>query len=214
MFLLGLLIGLLSIFFLVVLMLMGIYFYYSNLEQYVTTDLKDYGHYTGNYNNEWVEDFINAIFPLEISECFSDVKYSYRAEKGDTFAFEAYLEVEIKEYDVYEEVLESYIGDAKGTEFVYDSSYNEVVYYDYFEVRNESKEADNGDYHIGEAYIGKILYCEEEQKIIFVALGVYDGGWTTTDFLNVYFQRFNIDPFEYAGSHSDRNGRGNPLTKT
>ena len=195
-------------------LLIGTYFYFSGLKQYVTTDFDDYGHYIGNYDNKRVHEFINSFFPFEIEDCFSDVKYSYRAEKGDTCAFEAYLEVSIKARDEYEDVLEKYIGDSRGDVFVYDSSYNEVVHCDYFYIGSLSEKSSDENYHIEEAYIGKILYCKEEQKIIFVALGVYDGGWTTTDFLNVYFERFDIDPYEYARSHADRNRWMNPLIRT
>lgn len=52
------------------------------------------------------------------------------------------------------------------------------------------------------AKIGKILYSPEEQRIIYVAIGVYDGGGIGTNYLNVFFERFQIDPIEYEQTAS------------
>ena len=80
-------------------------------------------------------------------------------------------------------------------EFRYDAAYQEYTVIDEF---LPSSQYENGIVSIRYAKIGKILCCPEKQEVIFVALGVYDGGVARTDFLCVYFNRFQIDPKEYA----------------
>lgn len=158
--------------------------------QYVTTDLSDYGHYQGNYDNEYVQTFITSFFPEEIDNSWSDVDYSYRAQKNDTYAFEAYLEFYIEDPEEFQKLIHQYTN-GNACDFQYDSGFKEYVIADDFQLtRSDSN-------HIESCKIGKILYSEESQRIIFVAIGVYDGGATTTDFLCVYFNRFNIDPQNY-----------------
>lgn len=161
---------------------------------YSTTDLNDYGKYVGNYNNKSVKEFVTSFFPEEIDKGFIDVEYSYRARKGDSYAFEAYLEFRIEDTSAFK----TYIADKTGgnaVDFEYDSDFKEYIISDNFEL----VDSDDGSAStsIGYARIGKILYSEKEQRIIYVALGVYDGGFADVDYLCVYFNRFGIDPFEY-----------------
>lgn len=170
--------------------------------RYTTTDLNDYGKYEGNYDNKSVKKFVTSFFPEEIDEDFTDVKYSYRARKGDSYAFEAYLEFIIEDASAFE----SYISDKTGgnaVDFEYDSDFKEYVVSDNFEL----VDFDDESACISYAKIGKILYSEKEQRIIYVALGVYDGGFAETDYLCVYFNRFGIDPLEYAGGREFVPGR-------
>ena len=161
---------------------------------YSTTDINDYGKYVGNYDNKSVKEFVTSFFPEEIEDDFTDVRYSYRARKGDAYAFEAYLEFRIEDTSAFK----TYIADKTGgnaVDFEYDSDFKEYIISDNFEL----VDSDDGSAStsIGYARIGKILYSEKEQRIIYVALGVYDGGFADTDYLCVYFNRFGIDPFEY-----------------
>ena len=158
--------------------------------QYITTDINDYGKYVGNYDNDFAQEFIPSFFPKEIDDTFADVKYSYRAQKGDSYAFEAYLEFKIEDVEKFK----AYIGDeicGKSVEFKYDSDFKEYIVSDEFQPTGSER---NG---IRYAKIGKILYSEANQRIIYVAMGVYDGGGVTTDFLCEYFNRFNINPATY-----------------
>ena len=169
--------------------------------QYVTTDLADYGNYVGNYDNQSVQKFITSFFPKEIQENFFNVTYSYRAQKNDAYAFEAYLEFTIENVREYEEFIEQNTSGLENKEFYYDESYTEYVISDEFYPTNDTEEnnnpQENADIHIQSAKIGKILCSKEDQRIIYIALGVYDGGISTTDFLSVYFNRFHINPREY-----------------
>lgn len=79
--------------------------------------------------------------------------------------------------------------------FKYNSDFKEYVVFDEFQLVGEESKSIRG------AKIGKILYSEKDQRIIYVAVGVYDGGMVTTDFLCQYFDRFDIDPTKYAISN-------------
>lgn len=163
-------------------------------QQYSTTNVSDYGKYVGNYDNDFPEEFINSFFPEKIDKNFSDVKYSYRAQKGDTYAFEAYLEFKIENKAEFQ----SYVSEKTGNsavKFKYNSDFKEYVVFDEFQLVGEESKSIRG------AKIGKILYSEKDQRIIYVAIGVYDGGMVTTDFLCKYFERFDIDPTKYAISN-------------
>jgi hypothetical protein len=59
------------------------------------------------------------------------------------------------------------------------------------------KKNKSGGYAIHYAEIGKVLFSEEEQRVIFFALGDYDGGGTDTAELGYFFTRFDIDEKEY-----------------
>ena len=91
-------------------------------------------------------------------------------------------------------LFESYISEIIGnnaTGFRYNTDFKEYV------ISNEFKLASEERLTIRDASIGKILYSEKAQQIIYVAIGVYDGGIVTTDFLCEFFTRFGIDPREY-----------------
>lgn len=170
-------------------------------KQYVTTDHAKYGQYTGNYDNEFPKEFISSFFPNKLENYFSDVRYSYRAQKGDTYAFEAYLEFTINDLQQYEAYISKNIATEEKGSFRYNPNYFDYTIADEFfpieRSRTDNSQA-NAAVSIDYAKIGKILYCPDEQRIIYVALGVYDGGIARTDFLSVYFERFQIDPIEYA----------------
>lgn len=176
-------------------------------EQYITTDVADYGEYIGNIDNKRAENFITAFFPEQIEDYFSEVQYSYRAEEGDTCAFEAYLEFVIEEPEQYKTFVEEHTSELNGKEFSYAPEFIEYVHCDTFCISSiiEETQEEKQDVSIRRAEIGKILCCDEEQRIIFVALGVYDGGGANTEFLKVYFERFDIKPQEYEREYYNEN---------
>lgn len=178
----------------VVLLLVGVAVLFINAafpQQHITTDLADYGKYVGNYDNKSAKKFITSFFPDEIKDEFKDVKYSYRAEKFDTYAFEAYLEFRIEDETAFKSYIAEKIGDG-ATAFEYDPDFKEYIVLDFYLLSSFGNELT-----IDDAGIGKILYSEKDQRIIYVALAVYDGGATSADFLCVYFERFGIDPVAY-----------------
>jgi hypothetical protein len=149
-----------------------------------------------------------------IQDNFENVKYSYKARKFDTYGFEAYLEFTISDNDEYEDFVKEYTMGLKGTSFPYDEEYIEYVLEDQFElVYSNDKVKDGMVYYDGEIFedpfaisdadVRKIICCPEEQRIIFVAIGVFDGGGTDANFLCAYFNRFNINPREYSINRCD-----------
>lgn len=159
-------------------------------KQYVTTNINDYGNYIGNRDNDFANEFITSFFPEKIEKSFSNIKYSYRAQKNDTYAFEAYLQFQIEDSTVFQKfIADNALTDS--VDFRYDSSFKERVIADELQLTTIKNQK------IQFAKIGKILYSEETHEIIYVAIGVYDGGIVSTEFLSEYFNRFNIDPIEY-----------------
>lgn len=170
------------------------------VEQYITTDVSNYGHYIGNYDNESVSDLINSFFPEKIEPFFADVQYEYRAKKFDTYAFEAYLEFTIKDDPQFDLYVSRITKDMPLTTFEYDTDFQIYTISHMLDLDGfYPADSENGErYYISRADIRHILINERDNTIIYVALGVYDGGGTHTAFLNRFFSSFNIDPAEYA----------------
>lgn len=173
---------------------------------YETTDIADYGTYVGNFDNETPTAFINSFFPEEIDESFENVQYVYRARKGDSYAYEAYLEFTISDEAAFEAYIQEYTESEKLQVFPYDDSMQEWIVSDFLDLSSGPEREDSGGeyrgYGIHYAEIGKILIDPQENKLIYVALGVNDGGVVTTGYLKEYFERFGIDPLEYAEGKS------------
>lgn len=175
---------------------------------YETTDIADYGEYAGNFDNKTPSAFITSFFPEKIDESFKNVRYVYRARKGDSYAYEAYLEFTISDDTAFEAYIRENINEKELQAFSYDDNIQQWIKSDIFDLRSTQEEEDIcGGYkgfRIGYAIIGKILINKNENTIIYVALGVNDGGIVTTGYLREYFQQFGIDPLEYAESRSLR----------
>lgn len=169
---------------------------------YQTTNIEDYGVYIGNCNNQVPSSYIDSFFPEEILPEFVNVFYSYRAENADTYGYEAYLEFRIEDSQEFLDYVFSVASENEWKKFAFDDNYMEHPFDDKLQLSHREYTTETGTsyYHIQEAKIGKVLYSAKEQKIVFVAIGVFDGGGANTEFLNVYFDRFKIDPKEYASS--------------
>lgn len=169
-------------------------------DYYETTDPADYRKIVGNNNNEVPAEFIASFFPEEIIPDFSDVTYSYRAENGDTYGYEAYLEFTVTDPEAFQNYVSQIAPPDNWQEFRFDSGYMEYVVSDVFEIHSVKSESTGSGLPvcaIQAAQIGKVLYSAEQSRIIYVALGVYDGGGVNTSFLCRFFERFHIDPTEY-----------------
>ena len=164
-----------------------IYAVFKPIEIYETNSVADYGNIVGNCDNETPEEFIFSFFPTTILDSFSDVDYHYKAKKLDTYAYEAYLEFVIEDEAVFSEFIKPYVDDSAS--FAYDESFMEksIIHHLCLD-HNVETEA-----NIADAEIGKILYSEEEQRIIFFALGLHDGGGTYISELSYFVDRFGID---------------------
>lgn len=166
--------------------------YYSE-----TTNIEDYGKFYGNNDNGFAFKFIYSFFPKEIQDNFSDITYSYRSEDFGVYGFEAYLEFTIEDEQEFSRYIASIAEPEVWQPFAYDPSYMEYSIVNELELSLGHEDIVYDCPNIDEAEIGKVLYSPEEQRIIYIALAVYDSGASTTDFLCVFFDRFNIDPVLY-----------------
>lgn len=166
---------------------------------YETNDVKDFGNYTGNYNNEFPATFISSFFPEKIEDYFSDITYHYKAKKFDTYAFECYLEFVIEDPSQFSEFIARYVDANASQPFMFDDAYNICIVSNDLDL--DSIAGNTSKYSISFAKIGNILYSVDEQRIIFVAIGVYDGGGTFTNELNFFFDRFSVDPMRYKNAY-------------
>lgn len=165
----------------------------------VCTDVSDYGHYTGTAVNKFVRNYINSFFPAQIEESFSDVRYTYKAEGGNTYDFEAYLEFSITDSDAFWHYVEDIAPESAWQTFYFDADYQIYSIENCLDIlAGDVDDPESELYHpIERAKIRTVLYNAETQTFIFWALGVYDGGGVGTNFLNVFFDRFGIDPVIY-----------------
>ena len=153
-----------------------------------TTDIGEYGKYDNCVNEHEIK-----FFPQLNEDIMSDFKYSYNVDCVIDCAHEIYLEFTIEDEDEFaafiNEHQSSIIQENENVivqEFIYDTSYTEVVIEDYI----CSRYADVG-LVIDCAYVRKLLYNEETHSVIFVNLYVMDY-WEFEN--STYISRFNIDP--------------------
>ena len=164
-------------------------------KMYVTTNIADYGNYIGNYNNDKPEKLIATFFPKRIDESFQNVSYSYRAMTGDSYAFEAVLEFTIADKSDFDSYVAAITNTEKRQVFRFDENFVEYILSDDYRLLGAPSEPET--VHIDYSDIRKILVSESEQRIIFVALGVFDGGYTPGTFLTTFFDRFEISIKDY-----------------
>lgn len=166
--------------------------------EYSTTNIEDYGVYKGSYpnNNKEIYKAVHSFFPLEIEDIFQNVTYSYKAQQKFNYAFEAYLEFTIENPEEYAGFVEEYTKGIEGQTFLYDSSFTEYVICDDYKLNSLEDAREIEEFFISSADIRKILCCPSEHRIIFVIL--YSGTGCDIAYFSTYFDRFGIDPFEYA----------------
>lgn len=164
-----------------------------------TTDIADYGHYPNVKTTDIEHILIHSFFPESIKDFFCDVQFSYKSENIDAYGFEAYLEFKIEDSLEFYQHISSIADEQQWKDFAFDSNFKE------YSIKNElALDVDDPydpeslfQHQIINADIRKILYSPESQTIIYVAIGVHDGGGVGTNYLNVFFDRFSIDPVEY-----------------
>jgi hypothetical protein len=172
----------------------------------VTHDPDEYGNYVG-VPESYQQEFMGRFFPEEISSEFQNVTYCYASRPIDLYGFEAYLEFTIEDPAVFEAHVASATAGMRRGVFWFEPSYEEYVlptvnqetFCDLLLLNSEKHDEETGSsyYTIEYAKIAKILVNKDEQRIIYVAMGVYDGGASDTVLLGTYFERFQIDPEEY-----------------
>lgn len=176
----------------------------------VYSDVSQYGHYTGTASNAFVREYINSFFPEQIEEYFSDVKYVYKAAGRSNYDFEAYLEFSISDTTMFNRYVGEIAVEDSWETFPFHSDYQVYWIENGLDVRKSSIPDQGGenDYLIERARIRVILCNTEDQTMIFWALGVYDGGGVGTDFLNTFFDHFEIDALVYEQTADSPHGKG------
>ena len=170
-----------------------------------TTDIAQYGIYTGTPHDDVVSSQITSFFPETIEESFTEVNYSFKTTNLGGYAYEAYLEFVIEDPDLFAEHI-SKIGDVQWKPFSVDSSYLEYNLSDEMNLSFESALSTDEEsvYIFTGTDFRKILYNPDEQRMIYVAIGVFGSGATTKDF-RVFFERFDTDAVEFrTGDGSNR----------
>ena len=167
------------------------------------TDVAQYGHFEGTHVDDFVESYINSFFPERIEPYFCNVRYSYKAEDNDDYGFEAYLEFQIEDEAKFDE----YISALEQTYSFQPSQFcpgmQECNIENVLDLDLDNDVDPNSMIYrqIFTAKIRKILYCTQTQTIVYSAIGVHNGsgiGTIGTNYLNVFFDRFQIDPVEYV----------------
>lgn len=169
---------------------------------YETDDPRNYGRYPANRKEEDVEAFLGSFFPETIESYFTDVSYHYRAGNISRYAMDAYLEFTIEDDALFTQFLSEYVDYENCTVFPYDDRFMEYipsdpsagVLYDEYFVSKQKR--DDGGYWLYYAKIGKILFSEDNNRVIFIALWAEDS--STVDY-GYFFSRFKIDPHQYKG---------------
>lgn len=162
------------------------------------TEVEQYGKIIGNYDNGTPTEFIESFFPPQIKDTYSDITYRYKVVRGDTYAYEAYLEFQISDTAEFFAALEAFVNQNNVTVFPYDNSFMEYTIED--ELQLSIRSTQERTCSIQYANFGKILYSIDDQRFVFVAIGMLDGGGADTTQLGFFFSRFNIDPRDCASS--------------
>ena len=163
------------------------------------TDISEYGHYSGSGMDSFTEEFVNSFFPVLIEDHFSNVRYSYKAGGNNTYGFEVYLEFTISDRELFWQFIDGIGSSNSWKPFSFDTGFNVFDIDNRLDINEDIiYDRESNYYHpIERAKIRRVFYSEESQTIIFWALGVYDGGGIGTNYLNTFFDRFQIDPIDY-----------------
>ena len=196
-------IGCFSVALAVIILVVSVFCYFLNRPApvYETNDVADYGIVKGNYDNDRPQEFISYFFPQKIEDYFSDITYHYKAKKLDTYAYEMYLEFVIQDAEKYTSFISNVIGNEVCEPFHFSPDYQAHYVSNYLTLSQLPEEhplyIEGAPPSIGNAKIGLILFSDEQQRIVFVALGMFDGGGANVEELGYFFNRFGIDPLEY-----------------
>ena len=170
-------------------------------EQYITTDIANYGKIVGNHKNDLVEESIFSFFPKKIEPNFKNVEYYYSAIDSGACCYEAYLEFTIEDKTEFNDFVSSVVDKEKVIPFFCDDDYKEYTIANGFDFQYEEKSIiDSKDmgYILSSACtdLKKILYSESTQKIVFVSVEMGMDAFAYTSELNYFTDKFNVDIFE------------------
>ena len=180
---------------------------YNRPYSYQTSSVDDYGQFPGQ-SEKYMTEYIGRFFPNELSDDFTEVTYCFTRSDIDTYSFEAYLEFTISDSEAFREHVANAVTGLEENIFSFDETFREYVLSspenpsylcDCILLGDHYSDEDTGEmlYYIEFADISKILVNYEEQRVIYVALALHDGGGTDTGLLGTFFRRFGISPKDY-----------------
>ena len=166
---------------------------------HITEEVSEYGVVEGNNHNETPEEFLMSFFPEQILPSFENVVYKYKANKWCGYNCEMYLEFTISDPEQFQHYVAELTDGMTAQEFPYDAKYDDYIIHNhlYAEPSVSSEPEDERYFLRNGARMGRILVCQEEQKIICVGM-LIDGccGGFTVDY--DFYTRFGINPQEYS----------------
>ncbi len=168
---------------------------------YITEDISDYGRIEGNHNNEIPEEFLMDFFPQKIEPHYDVIKYKYKATNRCKYNCEMYLEFTISDSEQFRACVDQLTSGLIAQTFPYDPKYDDYVINNHLFVDPESKNSidGRGEYYFlsNGARMGRILVCEDEQRIICTGIIIYSCCGGFTDYYDFY-DWFGITPLEYS----------------
>ena len=174
---------------------------------YTTEDIADYGEIKGNNSNDTVEAFLMSYFPQKLEPYFENIVYSYKANNECSYKTEMYLEFTISDPAQFQSYVTELTDGRMGQEYPYNVKYDDYIIHNHLYVEpvfDDETGEENHYYRFG-ARMGRILVCEEEQRVVFEGIIVYNccGGYAS-EF--AFYDRYGIDPQEYSDRFCDKNG--------
>lgn len=174
----------------------------DDAEVYETNDVGKYGEYIGNHVDDYPQSFISSFFPRCLEPYFEDVQYQYKALPIGPYACEVYLEFTISDEELYQSFFEEATRGMSGQPFPFDNNFVSYNVVDKLvvnpQVHKRSPDGKEFYYFQDDAEMGKILFCHEQQRVIYCAIVIsYDGGYAT-DCFDAFYTRFGIDPLAYS----------------